>query len=150
MSKVLSGMPLGSKPDDPGKSETQIDEAIENARNLNMLKGHLDQVTCVVPCQNERLLASGSVDGKIIIWRLASYTQDCLLEGHSGKVRCLEVINNFLVSGSDDGTAIIWQLKKRSQETVFRGHEAGIRCLKMLEEGYLVTGPTQVTGLLFW
>ena len=129
MSKMLSGVPLGSKPDDPGKSEREIDEAIENARNLNKLKGHLDQVTCVVPCQNERLLASGSVDGKIIIWRLASYTQDCLLEGHSGKVRCLEVINNFLVSGSDDGTAIIWQLKKRSQETTFL--RSAVRTLKV-------------------
>jgi WD40 repeat protein len=55
-------------------------------------------------------LASGSGDKTIRIWNLQSGETLQILNGHSGGVFCLAVLeNDFLASGSADKTIRIWR-----------------------------------------
>ena len=57
------------------------------------------------------LLASGSFDGKIMIWNISETTPLFTLLGHKNSIQDLVVINNeYLASCSNDKTVKLWSL----------------------------------------
>ena len=80
-----------------------------NNFNLNQtLLGHNGPVNSLSILNDNKYLASSSLDRSILIWDL----QTCLivrnLTGHSGDIMTLATSNGYLISGSDDKTIKIW------------------------------------------
>ena len=86
-------------------------------KNLHVLEGHSHEVTALHSFEAEHnneitsLLASGSKDGSIRIWRVASGEFLQLFMGHEQKVVSFESIGTRkLASSSLDGTIRVWDL----------------------------------------
>ncbi len=63
------------------------------------------------------LLASGSYDGKIMIWNISNTTPLYTLLGHKDWIHSLIVINNeHLASCSNDKTIKLWSLSNYEEE----------------------------------
>ena len=82
---------------------------------LNTLIGHDSWIYALTLLPNG-FLASGSRDGKIIIWNVNETSPLYTLLGHSFGIRDLIVINNeYLASCSDDKTIKLWSLSNYNQ-----------------------------------
>jgi F-box/WD-40 domain protein MET30 len=123
---------------------------------VRTLEGHTDGVVCLN--YNKGTLASGSADGVIKIWNIA--TGDChALRGHQGWVNSVLLWDgksspleqsvqdtslsisaqppaadskSFLFSASDDGTIKLWDLHQRACIKTFVGHTGHVQSMKLL------------------
>ncbi len=57
------------------------------------------------------LVATGSADNQIHIWKLTDLSHVGMLEGHTGTVCCLDVNETKMVSGSYDTQVRVWDLQ---------------------------------------
>jgi WD40 repeat protein len=74
------------------------------------LTGHTGNVYALTLLPNG-LLASGSLDLKIMIWDITKTSPLYNLTGHTNAIRALVVINeDYLVSGAEDYKIILWSL----------------------------------------
>ncbi|MGF1583645.1 MAG: WD40 repeat domain-containing serine/threonine protein kinase [Gemmataceae bacterium] len=76
------------------------------------LRGHSDNVRCVVVASNGRRLASGSADNSIRIWALDQpKTPSQRLQAHSGEVTCILFLpgGGTVVSGGEDNFVRLWE-----------------------------------------
>lgn len=79
----------------------------------SVLSGHSSGITCMTYCNTSQLLvASGSHDCDICLWRPPSLDCVATLKGHCKVVNCLEFnsTGSLLVSGSDDTSAQVWDV----------------------------------------
>ena len=73
-----------------------------------MLNGHTGAVFCVAPLPNGEIV-TGSTDGSLRIWDLATGECTAELKGHTGIVTCVSPLpNGQIVSGSHDKCLRIW------------------------------------------
>lgn len=77
--------------------------------------GHTDVVSCVSQCQTENgdgLLASGSYDGRIRVWNVATGACLFLLSGHTSQIKAVQFISGHMgVMGCGrDDTVRLWLL----------------------------------------
>lgn len=95
---------------------------LENWRVLHSLKGHSSDVMDVAWCPTGAMLASASLDNRVIVWDVAKGHVVKTLEGHEGWVKGVawDPHNSYLASqGERDGVCIwrvgTWALVKRVQ-----------------------------------
>lgn len=87
------------------------------------------------------LLASGSEEGKILIWSIQNGTNLFTLNEHEQQVFSLvELPNGNLVSTSWDKLVIIWDLVKKKSIKKFKAHERAISSTILFSNKYLITG----------
>ncbi|KAI8911558.1 WD40-repeat-containing domain protein [Gorgonomyces haynaldii] len=94
----------------------------------------------------DKMLASGTVDGNIKVWNLArgcSFT----LSGHSDWVNKVKIMpcHERLISCSDDTTMRLWDIATQSVLRVFSGHNGPVQALQFKDghsdqERRLITG----------
>jgi len=80
------------------------------------------------------LIATGSYDSRIKVWRLEDGTCLQMLEGHTGSVRALsETRDGAILSGSRDRTIKVWRLKGKttnnnssSSSSIIENNDSGI------------------------
>ncbi|GAK63978.1 WD40 repeat-like protein [Moesziomyces antarcticus] len=98
--------------------------------NIGVLKGHSKAVTCLAFSNTlSDALYSGSADGTLISWSLATGEKQRRLRGHRAIVNCVSATRSgpeLLVSGSDDGKVMIWDPQAKEP-------------LDVLDVGYPVT-----------
>lgn len=86
------------------------------------------------------LIGTASHDKKIRIWHKSLLEPKLVLEGHSGRVRCLAHIGGgFIVSGSEDETIRYWNLDDGRNLKVLRGNSGAVLTLSALG-GQVVSG----------
>ncbi|CAG0924373.1 unnamed protein product [Notodromas monacha] len=112
--------------------------------HIRTFVGHTHAVTCVQ--MDDTRIVSGSHDQTIKVWdvRTNSKWSVMTLVGHSGTVRCLQLLGGEstpkLVSGSSDGTIKVWDLAMKPEwssiacRTTMVGHLETVRCLQADEE----------------
>uniref|UniRef100_A0A0D9WQJ7 DDB1- and CUL4-associated factor 13 n=1 Tax=Leersia perrieri TaxID=77586 RepID=A0A0D9WQJ7_9ORYZ len=96
------------------------EKAVEYARALNAAKpfigamdGHVDAVSCMAKSPNcLKAIFSGSMDGDIRLWDIASRKTVCHFPGHQGAVRSLATSpdGDLLVSCGVDCTVRLWKV----------------------------------------
>ena len=91
------------------------------------LAGHDAEVTSVDFSSDGELLASGSVDGTVIIWNLADGSIVHRLNGHTDTVNdvAFSPDGSLLLSGSNDMTARLWNVADGSQLKVLESRLLG-------------------------
>ncbi|OHT06414.1 WD repeat protein [Tritrichomonas foetus] len=110
--------------------------------NRQVMHGHLAPVTSVAFNVHKSLLASGSDDGSIIIWKDGRNFK--ALKGHSAGITAIKwhpVMPNTLFSASLDGTVKMWDTLNGECAQTFAHHANGITSIDIHPSGrILATG----------
>ncbi len=113
-----------------------------------VLRGHTDEVRCLAFSRDGHLLATGSADHTVRLWRVAEEQLVKTLEGHKGPVNCLAISpdGRTLASGGKDGVAWLWKLPAAQTAIKLKGHSQRIMCLAISPDGrVLATGGADAT-----
>ena len=114
---------------------------------LQTFAGHTGGVTALAVLPDGRAL-SGSEDGTLRLWDLAS-GESRVLAGHTGGVTALAVLpDGRALSGSDDGTLRLWDLAS-GESRVLAGHTHRVTALAVLPDGRALSGSDDHT-LRLW
>jgi F-box/WD-40 domain protein 7 len=120
--------------------------------HIRTFEGHTHAVTCVQ--MDDTRIVSGSHDKTIKVWdvRTNSPWSVMTLVGHSGTVRCIQLLGGGgeggsgprLVSGSSDRTIKVWDLSMQPQWSAIAcrvtmvGHTDTVRCLQVCSQTLLL------------
>ena len=87
------------------------------------------------------LLASGSGDGTIKVWKVETREEVAALDGHTGRVVALDFSRDgtLLASGARDNTVKLWNVKTGTHVATLEGHTDGIFSLAFLPDGTLAS-----------
>ncbi len=102
-----------------------------------VLEGHTGPVWAVAVA--ERQVVSGSADGTLRVWDLASGRCQHILQGHTSGVRAVAVADGRVISGSEDQTVRVWDLASGQCQHVLPGHTSGVWAVAVAE-GRVVSG----------
>ena len=111
---------------------------------VSLLTGHTDRVTSVSFSPDGTTLASGSSDGTVRLWEVASRQEKATLEGHTSWVYSVSFSpdGTALASGNGDGTILLWDMAPYITHTRLN-LPAG--ALARLSKGHLGSGDRAVT-----
>jgi WD40 repeat protein len=115
-----------------GASVNTIDE-------IQFLNGHTDIARYLIQIDSLRI-ASGSDDGKVIIWNLFNGEKLYTLKGHSSPITCMLILSvqesstkvkekKLLVTGSRDKTVRIWDIYRGVCLNTLTSHQGSVTCL---------------------
>lgn len=97
------------------------------------------------------VLATGSENGTVKIWKYPGLTLERILKGHTQRVNSLDFnpTGKYLASASDDKTIIIWNTETGAQEIQLRGHTDAVTSIDFGGIKYLISGSRDAT-IRFW
>jgi WD40 repeat protein len=99
-----------------------------------------------------QLLAAGSDDNKIRLWRTADYELLSALEGHAQYVNGVAFgpDGSFLVSGSHDKKVGIWDVHNGQQLKLLEGHDAAVLRVDVNPSGTLIASVSWDGTVRLW
>jgi prenyltransferase beta subunit len=105
--------------------------------------GHEGAVLTLAFSPAKSLLASGSIDGRVMLWDLADRKAHRTLKGHKSWVNSVAFTpdGERVVSGSSDGTVKIWNVKSAECERTIDVTKAEVRSVAVSPDGkWIATG----------
>lgn len=126
--------------------------------SVSLLSSQEDIILCLYAI-NDDLIAMGSKDCTISLYKISLKTKVATLEAHQGSICCLTTMkiggNTFLASGSDqeDGSIIIWDIRNLAKCAVFtrlKGHEAAVVALAGLSDGNTLISGSYDKEICIW
>jgi WD40 repeat protein len=118
--------------------------------------GHRNSINAETFSCDGAILATGDVDGSIIVWDTTSMEQLFPLYGHAGRVEALAFSpdGRTLVSGGEDRIVRLWDLRARTLLLRLEGHASVIRHIVFSADGsVMATGGDRPGGgseLILW
>jgi WD40 repeat protein len=112
------------------------------ARPVCEYTGHTNSVICVASLP-ENLVASGSADRNVHIWKADTGAHVATLQGHTSRVYALTVLSDgHLASGSGDNTVRLWDVSNPTSAPAPRvlQHGGNVVALAALDGGILASG----------
>ena len=99
---------------------------------------------------NDRFMASGSSDSKVIIWDLFSYSIKYNLSQHENWVLCIKRLSsNLMASGDESGLIIIWNWLNGTLVYKLYGHTSYVFSLDLYDDKTLISGSLDGTIALW-
>ena len=119
-------------------------------RGQRVLSGHTQKINAVAFSPNGKVLASGSQDGSIRLWRTDDWALQSVLKGHAGGVNALAFLpdGQSLASGGNDLAVRSWNVETGEELPLLAKDNAAVRCLAISPDGRFLAWST--AGLLFW
>ncbi|MGF1495069.1 MAG: protein kinase [Microcoleaceae cyanobacterium] len=116
------------------------------------LKGHRSAVASVAFSPDGGLLASGSQDQTIEIWRVNQGRRWYTLTGHQNWVTSVAFSpdGKILASGSRDKTIEIWDMDKGRRWYTLTGHEDGVETVKFSPDGKTLASGSRDKTIEIW
>ncbi|MFN8004069.1 MAG: hypothetical protein U0X75_24005 [Acidobacteriota bacterium] len=101
------------------------------------LKGHAGFVYSVSYSPDGRTLASGSSDGTVKLWDVASGAEKVTLKGHAGFVLSVSYSpdGRTLASGSSDKTVKLWDVASGAEKVTLKGHALSVWSVSFSPDG---------------
>ena len=119
---------------------------------VRTLTGHTDRVRSVSFSPDGSLLASGSKDGTIKLWRVSDGALVRTLTGHTGFVRSVSFSpdGRLLASGSHDHTIKLWRVSDGSLVRTLTGHTGFVRSVSFSPDGSLLASGSGDKTIKLW
>lgn len=117
-----------------------------------VLTGHSGRVLSLSFSPDGTLLASGSVDNTLRLWRVESPSLLRTMQGHPFQVLSIAYSpsGSALATGSDDGLVRIWQVSNGSLQHTLQGHAGWVDSLTYAPDGRtLASGASDFTVRLW-
>jgi WD40 repeat protein len=116
------------------------------------LQGDPGWVGLVALAPDGRTLASGSADGTVRLWNLATGRNVAVLKGHQDKVGPLKFSpdGKLLASGSGDRTVKLWDVPSRRAVTTLRGHSDWIHAVAFSPDGSTLASASYDNTVKLW
>jgi WD40 repeat protein len=110
-----------------------------------VLSGHTNGLTCAEFSPDGRRLATGSIDGTVILWDAAKAiagdsSSKVVLKGHKGLVRCVawSADGSRLISSADDGVVNVWDPATGRTAMTIAAHDRPVRGVAISPDGKLI------------
>lgn len=120
------------------------------------LRKHTDKVASVAIDKNNKIIISGSYDGTIKIWHLATGKLIRTIDAHADRINSIAIDpeEKIIASASSDKTVKLWQLNSGKLINTFggwfSGHSSKVLCLAFSKDGQkLLTGSADRTVKLW-
>jgi len=107
------------------------------------LTGHTDSISSVAYSHDGALLATAAMDGRVLVWDVATGRQQCALEGPGDSIEWVQwhPRGHVVLAGSADFTCWMWNGDTGACMQVFSGHSDSVTCGTFTPDGKgLVTG----------
>jgi WD40 repeat protein len=120
--------------------------------HLHTLTGHTDWVRALAISPDGKILASGSLDKTIKLWKLPSGRLIDTLSRHSKGVLCIAISpdGQLLASGSFDETIKLWELNTGRLVQTLTGHTASVRSLAITSDGEILVSGSFDETIKLW
>ncbi|MGB7439821.1 MAG: serine/threonine-protein kinase [Coleofasciculaceae cyanobacterium] len=112
----------------------------QKARFYRTLSGHLDIVKSIAVSPDGQIIASGSYDKTIKLWKLNNGELLHTIDGHKQRVTCVAISpdSRTLVSSSEDTTIKLWTLGSGKLKKTLVGHSGRVRCIAFSPNGQIL------------
>ena len=119
---------------------------------LRSLEGHTDYVESVVLTPDAQQVVSGSADGTVRVWDLASGALLRTMGSRTGRITCVVVTpdGKQIVSGSWDKTIQIWDLASGQLLRSVEGHQDRVTCVTCTPDGLQVISGSEDQSVKIW
>ncbi|EAZ90378.1 WD40 repeat domain-containing protein [Crocosphaera chwakensis] len=119
---------------------------------IRTLTGHSLAVGAVAVTPDGKKLISGSCDGTIKVWDLATGNLENTLKNHSYSINILAVTTDSkkVISGSRDQTLKIWDLDTENLENTLKNHSYSINILAVTTDSKKVISGSRDQTLKIW
>jgi WD40 repeat protein len=116
------------------------------------LRGHLQTVTSVAFASDGRTIATGSRDGTVRVWDVASGHELHKLEGHTGEVLAVAIgpDAHLLASGGADKVVRVWNLATGDTHATLTGHEAAVTALSFAADSKTIASSSADRRAIVW
>jgi serine/threonine protein kinase len=138
--------PTSTKEQQPDQNEkTRADDQAPAFQAVRSFQGHTKPVLCVAFSPDGKLIASGSADETMRLWRVDEGTDDGVALKQVTGVSSLAFTSDgkTLACGCENGTVRLWAVSgaKPKEGLVLPGHSGLITCVAFSPDGkFLVTG----------
>jgi serine/threonine protein kinase len=122
------------------------------SRCLRTLSGHSGGVRCLAMSPDGTVLASGSSDKTIKLWRWQTGEEILTLDSHQSGVLALafSADGTMLASGSGDKTVKLWQVETGAEIRTLSGHEDIVAAVAFSPDGKTVASGSRDKSILLW
>lgn len=102
--------------------------------------GHSIKARSVAYSPDSKMLASGGLDGAVILWDANTGEEKMRLEGHMGGVAsvCFSPDGKMLASGFRDGTIVVWDVSKQKEKARLEGHTGAVMSICFSPDGRML------------
>jgi len=125
---------------------------IRSWRCVSNLVEHLDTVTCLAFTPNALILASGSADKTIKLWKSGNGRLISAINAHSDTVACLAISpdGKILASGSADCTIKLWNLSNGNLIRTLTGHSVTVFSLAFTPDSEVLVSSSGDGNIKLW
>lgn len=112
-------------------------DAIISLTCTHSVRAHDKEINTVTVSPNDSLIATGSQDRTIRLWRASDLTSVARLNGHKRSVWkvVFSPVDRCLASASGDRTVKLWSIADYTCIRTFEGHTASVLCLQFVNAG---------------
>jgi WD40 repeat protein len=116
------------------------------------LEGHTSGAISVSFSPDGSLIASGSLDKTIKIWRVSDGSLVRTLTGHTNRVESVTFSpdGSLIASGSDDNTIKIWRVSDGSLVRTLKGHTSYVISVTFSPDGSLIASGSLDETIKIW
>ena len=125
--------------------------AVVRFDQVPVLSGHNDGVVSVA-FSRDGTLASGALDGTVILWDAITEQPIATLTGHTASARSVAFSpdGTTLASGSHDGTVILWDVATQQPKDTLTEHTAPVETVAFSRDGSTLASGSHDGTVILW
>ncbi len=141
-----------SQPSFPRGNVQSSSKSRQIRKCLHTLTGHSSWVVAIALSSDARMLVSGGLDDRIMLWDLTTGERLGILTGHSKPINCLATSpdGKTLISCSDDDTIKIWQLPNGAMLRSLAGHSRDVNSVAISPDGQFFASGSEDRTVCVW